>query len=72
MFIIETSESDHDIEWKPDKKSRYWDETEDGSTDDSERDLAQQEATEFVKGSNSNHHGPVIKKPRRDEDDDDD
>ena len=53
LFIIETSESDNDIEWKPDKNSRYWDETEDGSTDDSERDLAQQEATEFVKGSNS-------------------
>jgi hypothetical protein len=51
LSIIETSESDHDIEWKPDKNSRYLDETDENSSDDSDRDLAQQEAAEFTKGA---------------------
>jgi hypothetical protein len=64
LFILE---NDDDIEWKPHKDPRYLADTDDDSTDDSDKELAKQEAEEFIKGSTANHHGPVIKKPRADD-----
>ncbi|CAF0962038.1 unnamed protein product [Rotaria sordida] len=64
----ESIKSDDDIEWKPQKNSRTFDESDDDSSDDSEMDLAKQEATEFIKGSTVKKHGSVIKKPRIDDD----
>jgi len=66
LFIIET---DDDTEWKPsDKKSRYSNEIDDDdSTDDSDKELAKQEAAEFIKSSTADDHGSVIKKPRVDD-----
>ena len=70
LLIIESAESDDDIEWKPDKNSRYADETDDDSSEESERELTNQEAAAFVKDSTSDYSGPVIKKPRIEEEDD--
>jgi len=67
LFIIETDDDD-DIEWKPHKNSRYLNESDDDSTDDSDKELAKKEADEFIQGSTANHHGPVTKKPRVDDD----
>jgi hypothetical protein len=64
LFILEI---DDDTEWKPHKNSRYSNETDDDSTDDSDKELAKQEADDFIKSSTADHHGPVIKKPRVDD-----
>jgi hypothetical protein len=63
LFIIET---DEDEEWKPHKISQDLHETDEDSTDDSDKELVKKEAAEFVKGSNADPTSPVIKKPRVD------
>ncbi|CAF3474816.1 unnamed protein product [Rotaria sp. Silwood1] len=63
--------SDDDTEWKPSKNSRCFDESSSDSSDDSEIELAKQEATEFIKDSTAKNHGPVNKKLRVEEEDDD-
>jgi len=69
LFIIETDDDDDDdIEWKPHKHSRYLNESDNDSTDDSDKELAKKEAAEFIQGSTADHHGPVTKKPRLDDD----
>ncbi|CAF4332371.1 unnamed protein product, partial [Adineta steineri] len=68
----ESIESDGDIEWKPEKNSRNFDETDDYSSDESDRELRKKEATEFIQGSTSNHHNSKNKKPRLDDETDED
>ncbi|CAF3467365.1 unnamed protein product [Rotaria sp. Silwood1] len=63
--------SDDDTEWKPSKNSRCFDESSSDSSDDSEIELAKQEAAEFIKDSTAKNHGPVNKKLRVEEEDDD-
>ncbi|CAF1309027.1 unnamed protein product [Adineta steineri] len=68
----ESIESDGDIEWKPEKNSRNFDETDDYSSDESDRELRKKEATEFIQSSTSNHHNSKNKKPRLDDETDED
>jgi hypothetical protein len=58
----------NDIEWKPKKKSRYLDDSDDVSTDSSDKELTKQEAERFLNSSTSKHHGHVVKKPRSEDD----
>jgi hypothetical protein len=68
-LFIESIESDNDSEWKPDENSPCANDIGDESSEESERDLTNQEAAKFIKGSTNDCHGSVIKKPRiQDED----
>ena len=58
-----------DIEWKPEKKTRYLDDSDDVSTDSDDKELTKQEAERFIKSSTSKRHGHMAKKPRSEDDD---
>ncbi|UJR30751.1 hypothetical protein I4U23_018271 [Adineta vaga] len=67
----ESVESDEDTEWKPEKKYENFDDTDDVSSAESERELTNHEAERFVQNSSSrNHHDSSNKKPRVEKDDD--
>lgn len=61
---IEADEDDD--EWKPVKDPRYLAETDDESSNESDKELAKKEAEEFIRGSTADHNGRIIKKPRVD------
>ncbi|CAF1055644.1 unnamed protein product [Adineta ricciae] len=56
--------SDGDIEWKPEKHARDFDDTDDASSDESERELRNHEAERFIKHSSTTDDESVNKKPR--------
>lgn len=71
MSIIDSIRSDGDTEWKPEKNLRNFDDTDDVSSDESERELTNREATRFIDDSSTKHRDSTNKKPRLDDDDDD-